>query len=55
MSLSCQILSDFSTTFSMKFKKTRVTDDYTLEQRDEIRRWVKMAKDKNDKNTGNRD
>jgi hypothetical protein len=26
--------------------KARITDDYTLEEREEIKRWVKMAKDK---------
>ena len=30
-------------------KEARITDDYTWEERQEIRRWVKMAKDKNQK------
>ena len=27
-------------------KKARITDDYTLEERVEVKRWVKMAKEK---------
>ena len=34
------------------YKKIRVTDDHTWEERQEIRRWVKMA---NDRNAGNSD
>ena len=30
------------------FKNISVTEDYTIEEREEIRRWVKMAKDKNE-------
>ena len=30
------------------FKKISVTDDYTIEEREEIRRWVNKANDKND-------
>ena len=30
-------------------KKARITDDYTWEEREEIKRWVKMAKEKSDK------
>ena len=30
-------------------KKARVTDDYTWEERQEIRRWVKIAKDRNER------
>ena len=30
-----------------EYKKIRVTDDYTIEEREEIRRWVKMASNKN--------
>ena len=29
------------------FKKISVTDDYTMEEREEIKRWVIMAKEKN--------
>ena len=31
-----------------EFKRISVTDDYTIEEREEIRRWVKKANDKND-------
>ena len=31
------------------YNKASVTDDYTWEERQEIRRWVKMAKDKNER------
>ena len=31
------------------YKKIRVTDDYTYEEREEIRRWVHMANIKNEK------
>ena len=31
------------------YKKIRVTDDYTWEERQEIRRWVNMANDRNEK------
>ena len=30
-----------------KFKRISVTDDYTLEEREEIRRWVTMARNRN--------
>ena len=30
-----------------EFKKISVTDDYTLEEREEIRRWVMIANEKN--------
>ena len=29
------------------FKKISVTDDYTVAEREEIRRWVKIANEKN--------
>ena len=35
------------------FKKINVTDDYTFAEREEIRRWVKIAKEKN--MNGNKD
>ena len=31
-----------------EFKKISVTNDYTIVEREEIRRWVKKANDKND-------
>ena len=31
------------------YKKIRVTDDHTWEERQEIRRWVKIAKEKNER------
>ena len=31
------------------YNKARVTDDHSWEERQEIRRWVKMAKEKNEK------
>ena len=31
-----------------EYKKISVTDDYTLEEREEIRRWVTLAKRKNE-------
>ena len=35
----------------LKFnQKIRVTDDYTWEKREEIRRWVKMADERNGRN-----
>ena len=38
-----------------EYKKIRVTDDYTIEEREEIRRWVKMANNKNiTESNGNR-
>ena len=30
-------------------KKARITDDYTWEEREEIKRWVMMTKDKSNK------
>ena len=32
----------------MSLKKISVTDDYTIEEREEIRRWVNKANDNND-------
>ena len=32
------------------YKKIRVTDDHTWEERQEIRRWVKMENDRNENN-----
>ena len=34
------------------YNKARVTDDHSWEERQEIRRWVKMAKEKNEKDGG---
>ena len=36
-----------------KFRKVSVTDDYTEDERREIRRWVEMAKEKNANNATN--
>ena len=31
-----------------EYKKIRITDDFTFEEREEIRQWVEMAKNKNE-------
>ena len=30
-----------------EFKKISITDDYTREEREEIKRWIMLAKEKN--------
>ena len=35
-----------------EYKKISVTDDYSVEERDEIRRWVTLAKRKNETEDG---
>ena len=36
-----------------RFKKISVTDDYTVEERQEIRNWIEKAKVKNQSESGN--
>ena len=37
-----------------QFKKLRITDDFTIEEREEIRKWVQKAKLKNNEEGENK-